>query len=135
MFVKRFLSYSQYIDWFFICSILYVVSFHFNYCSLYGISCFTRSDYFVWLWNDYYFLFSSLIDSLLALTWRATTCRVSTWHDSICLYLIWLDLPSTCLDLTLPMKGSSSSPKDLKESMKGSSSPFSKRSKALIILQ
>ena len=35
--------------------------------SWYVIGCFTRSDPFVWLWNDYYFISSSLIDCLLAL--------------------------------------------------------------------
>ena len=40
------LSYIQFIDWFIACLNLYGVSFYFDYCSWYGICCFTRSDYF-----------------------------------------------------------------------------------------
>ena len=61
MFVKWFLSYIQFIDWFFICLDLYVVSFHLKYYSSYVIGCFTRSNYFEWLFFDFYPISSSLI--------------------------------------------------------------------------
>ena len=66
MMVICLLSYIQFIDWFFTCLDLYVVSFHLNHCSLYVICCLTRSDFLLWWWNDYYFISSSTIDSLLA---------------------------------------------------------------------
>ena len=46
--------------------VVYVVSFHLNYCSKYVFCYVTRSDYFVRLWNDYYLITSSLINCLLA---------------------------------------------------------------------
>ena len=46
---------------------LFVIYFYFNYCSLYVIGYFAGSDYFVWLWNDYYLISNSFIDSLLSL--------------------------------------------------------------------
>ena len=64
--VKELLFYIQFINWLYTCLNLYFVSFHLNYCSWCVVGCFTRSDYFVWLWNDYYFTFNSLITYLLA---------------------------------------------------------------------
>ena len=66
MFVKWSLSYIQFIDWFFTCLDLYVISFHLNYCSVYDLGCLRRNKYFVWLWHDYYVISSSLINFLLA---------------------------------------------------------------------
>ena len=40
---------------------------HLNYYSMFLCCFFTRSDYFVWLCNYYYLIFSSLIFSLLVL--------------------------------------------------------------------
>ena len=56
MFVNLWLSYIQFIDWFFTCSDLYVVSFHLNDCSWYVIGWLTSSAFFKWLWNDYCFI-------------------------------------------------------------------------------
>ena len=67
IFVPQQLSYINFINWLFSWLNLYVVSLRFNKYSWYVIGCFTRSDPFVWLWNDYYFISSSLIDCLLAL--------------------------------------------------------------------
>ena len=53
--------YIQFIDWFFIYINLYLVSFHLNYCRLYVIGYFTRSDLSVCLWNDHYHYSSSFI--------------------------------------------------------------------------
>ena len=44
---------------------LYCVSFHLNYCSPYLCGCFTRNDFFVCFWTVHFYIFSSLIDSLL----------------------------------------------------------------------
>ena len=54
--VKSLLLFIQFLDWFCTCLGLYVVSFRFNYCRWYIRACFTRSNLFVWLWNDYYFI-------------------------------------------------------------------------------
>ena len=43
-----------------------VCLFVWNYYSEYVCGCVIRSGFFVWLWNDYYLISSSLIDSLLA---------------------------------------------------------------------
>ena len=61
------LYFIQLIEWFYncldICSIfLYLIN-----CSWYAIGCFTRSDFFLWLWNDCYLVSRLFIDSLLAL--------------------------------------------------------------------
>ena len=44
---------------------LYVVSVYLNHCSEYAIDCFTRSDLFLWIWNNFYFISSSLFQSLI----------------------------------------------------------------------
>ena len=64
--LKWLLSFIRCIDWFFTCLDLYVVYSYLNSCSEYFIGFFTRSEYFVWLWNNCYLTSSSLIDSLLA---------------------------------------------------------------------
>ena len=65
MILKWIISYIKFVDWFFTHFDLYVDSFHLNYISQY-ISCFfARSDIFVWLWNYYYLISSSLIGYLL----------------------------------------------------------------------
>ena len=64
--VKWLFYYSRFIDWFFTCLDLYGVSFYLNCFSQYVIRSFTRNDYFVCLWNDYYLISSSLFDSVLA---------------------------------------------------------------------
>ena len=48
---ELFIIVYHYIDWFFTCLVLYAVSFHVNYCRQYVTGCFTRSYYFVSLWN------------------------------------------------------------------------------------
>ena len=58
--------YIKSIAWFITCLVLFGISFHLNYCSAYVCCFLTRSDFFVWLWNDYYHIFSLLIDSLCA---------------------------------------------------------------------
>ena len=60
------LFYIHTIDWFIPCLDLFVVSFHLNCCSWYDNGCLTRSDYFVWLWNNYYLISNLLIGLLLA---------------------------------------------------------------------
>ena len=70
MIVKWLLSYIQFIEWFFTCFDLYVFYFHFVNCRGYVIDCFTKSEFFVWLWNNYHFISSLLfIFSLLRSVW------------------------------------------------------------------
>ena len=66
MIVKWLLSSIQFIHWFITCLDLYVF-FNLNYCSMYVICHFTRSHYFVCLWDNHYFISGLLIDSFLAL--------------------------------------------------------------------
>ena len=66
MIVKWLLSSIQLIGFTFTCWDMYVISFYLNYCSMYVCSFFTRNDYYVWLWNNLYLIFSSLVQSLLA---------------------------------------------------------------------
>ena len=67
MIVTWLLYYIQSIDWLFTCFNMYIASCYLNYCSWYVCGCLTRSDYSVWLWDYYYHIFSSLINSILAL--------------------------------------------------------------------
>ena len=66
MFVKWLKPYIWCIDWFFFCLELYADFVNLNYCSKYDIGFFTRIDCFVWFWNAYYLISSSLIAPLLA---------------------------------------------------------------------
>ena len=52
------------------CLILYLLRsvccfFHLNYLSPYVFGYFTRNDFVVWLWNNFYLISNSLLDSLL----------------------------------------------------------------------
>ena len=52
LFEKWSVSYTKFMDWFFTCFDICVVSFHLKYCRWHDIVCFTRNDYFIWMWND-----------------------------------------------------------------------------------
>ena len=68
--------------------------FHLNYRHWYVIGCSTRSDYFGWLWNDYYLISSSLIGSLLPkicmlflFIWIIVACMLlAIWQKVLTLY-------------------------------------------------
>ena len=47
-----------------VCCYLYLVIWIISGCVL--LAGFTRSDYFVWLWNEFYLIFSLYVDILLA---------------------------------------------------------------------
>ena len=70
---------------------LYVVYFHLNYCSQYVICCFIKYDFFVWLWNDYHRLSSSLIHSLLDKIFTSFLFHLDYWSWYIfgCLSKKW----------------------------------------------
>ena len=84
------LFYIWFIDWFFTCLDLSAGIFLLNYCSWYVIGSFTRSHYFVWLWNDYYFISRSLIDFFLL--WSVCYfyhLNYSKWYIVACYYEKW----------------------------------------------
>ena len=66
LFVKWLISYIQFIDWFSSCLDLYFIHFISITVARMLLAVFTRSDFVVCLWNDYYLTFRLLIDSLLA---------------------------------------------------------------------
>ena len=73
---------------------MYVVLYHLNHCRSYVISCCTRNGYFVWLWNDYFVISSSMSHSLLTLvcmlflfTWIIIERMwLAVWKEVITLY-------------------------------------------------
>ena len=70
MIVKWLSSFIQFIDWFFSCFDLYVISLHLHHCSWYVIGCFIKSHFVVCMWNiNYSFISMALIDSLLDHIW------------------------------------------------------------------
>ena len=56
---KMLIDLFKYFSWFF--TLLDLDVFYFNYCGPYMFGCFTRSDYFLWLWNAFFFIWSALL--------------------------------------------------------------------------
>ena len=103
---------------------MYVVTLLVNYYSPYVSGCITRSDYIVCLWNKYFLMFSSLLDTsltLICLLFHFICCSayvcgcftrsdlfVCLWNelfpifssliDSLLLYLIHMDVVSLHLN-------------------------------------
>ena len=81
----------QFIDWFFTCKVLYVISFHFNYCSWFVCGCFYKK----WC-------------ICLFLTWLLSNTEYIDWlFTCFDLYVIWLHLDRCSMYVNACLTGSS----------------------------
>ena len=84
---------------FFTCLDLYIISFYFIFLISRFVDCFTRNDYFGWLWNDHYLIPSLVDDFLLAhlyvisfhlyyCSWYVICCLIKILY--LCMFVKWL---------------------------------------------